>query len=610
VAAQAAAARTVADLALVLRHLRRREARWRRGPGLTYQDIADRTGLSQASICGYLTGTRFAPADRFDLLVHALGAQPHELRPLATARDRVAEARRPDHASPVAAPVVPRMLPATVSGFTGRGTHLRELDALRAADAVVISAVAGMAGVGKTALAVHWANRVAADFPDGQLYVNLNGFGPGEPRSTVDALGVLLAGLGVQPSAVPVDEAGRAALYRTLLAGRRILVVIDNTDSADRVRPLLPPSPCFTVVTSRGDLVGLIAADGARRVTLDVMPADDATALLRLLIGPRADEEPDAVAALAQRCGHLPLALRVAAEQATFRPTVPISVLVDELDRESNWLSLHADTVVDERIDMRAVFNWSLKRLSGPAVHAFRLLGVDAAARALVRENPDIVAKGVLEAGAFDAYSLAGLLGTRPAQARRLVVTLARAHLVQPAGRDRYVMHDLLRDYAVVLARRDIGQAEREAAIVRALDYYLAAATAAVERQFPADRLAPSRRRAHAAVAPEFDSMDAAATWLTDNRENLVRACVLAARYGLEEHAVALALALAPFLDDGRYHDGLVVYSEALAAADKLGADTVDRAELHSRLGNAYWRLGSPDAAADHLKRAEALDPT
>jgi len=186
---------------------------------------------------------------------------------------------------------------------------------------VVISAIGGTAGVGKTALAVHWAHQVAGRFPDGQLYVNLRGYDPGQPMPAADALAGFLRALGVPGQDIPADEDERAARYRSLLAGRRVLVVLDNAGSVEQARPLLPGTEaCAAVVTSRDSLAGLIARDGAARLDLDLLPLADAVGLLRALIGGRVDAEPGAAAALAGQCARLPLALRVAAERAAARP--------------------------------------------------------------------------------------------------------------------------------------------------------------------------------------------------------------------------------------------------------------------------------------------------
>lgn len=245
--------RTVADLARVLRELRRRHARRQGRPEPTYRELAAATGWSHGIIGEYLSGRILPPTERFDILIGLLGASPAEMGALATARDQVEENRRA--AAPEQGPV-PRQLPLDVFGFTGRAAQLAELDAALAAGerrpAVVISAVAGTAGVGKTALAVHWSHRVARRFPGGQLYMDLRGYDPGSPVTAADALAAFLRALGVRPADIPEDLDERAARYRTLLAGRRVLVVLDNAHGADHVRPLLPGSAsCMVVVTSR-----------------------------------------------------------------------------------------------------------------------------------------------------------------------------------------------------------------------------------------------------------------------------------------------------------------------------------------------------------------------
>ena len=281
ITAQVGAVRTAADLARVLRELRRREARARRSPELTYGDIADRTGWSVPAIGGYFLGTKLASAERLDALVRLLGATPVEQGAFATARDRLMDARstagdraRADAAAGRAA-VVPRMLPARVRGFTGRLHQLAVLDGmLKATDSgtVVISAMAGMGGVGKTALAVNWAHSAAESFPDGQLYVNLRGYDPEEPLSAQAALGAFLSGLGVDSSAMPSDLRGRLELYHRLLSGRRLLVLLDNASNAEQARPLLPPASCLALVTSRDDLADLLEVDTSLRVRVDVLP--------------------------------------------------------------------------------------------------------------------------------------------------------------------------------------------------------------------------------------------------------------------------------------------------------------------------------------------------
>jgi hypothetical protein len=287
---------------------------------------------------------------------------------------------------PAAAPVpVPRELPADVGGFTGRAIELAELDLLLpspaeqhdgAAGPVVISAVSGTAGVGKTALAVRWAHRMADAFPDGQLYVNLRGYDPDRPVPAAEALAGFLRALGVAGQEIPLEEAERAARFRSLLAGRRLLVVLDNAATVEQVRPLLPGSPSVMVlVTSRDALAGLVARDGARRLDLDLLPAADAAALLRALIGGRAEADPAAAEMLAGLCARLPLALRVAAELAISRPDTPLAVLATELAGEADRLAL-LDAGGDPRSAVASVFSWSYQHLTGDAARMFRLLGL------------------------------------------------------------------------------------------------------------------------------------------------------------------------------------------------------------------------------------------
>ncbi|HEY7225573.1 MAG TPA: tetratricopeptide repeat protein [Micromonosporaceae bacterium] len=602
IAAQAAAAQTVADLARVLRELRRRHARRRRRPVLTYRQIADRTGWSVSTVGGYFTGTKLASVDRFDELCRRLGADPREQGVLATAREQVAEARRGTEAGDsTAGPlggtrlVVPRTLPPAVFGFTGRVAQLARLDGLLASATMphdaVVSTVVGMAGVGKTALALQWAHAVADEFPDGQLYLNLRGCDPGEPLTAMDALAVLVSALGVAPAATPTDLAGRTGLYRRLLDGRRVLVLLDNASGTEQVRPLLPPPPCLALITSRGE-VDLAAGTSMQRIALDVLTQAEALSLLRLLIGQRVDREDETARALARRCGFLPLALRVAAEHVASRPDTSLAELMAEFGDEepSGRLDLFGMTG-DSRTDVRSVFSWSLRRMPGPAARGFRLLG-------LTPGND------------LDAYGVAALAAVDLDEAQRLAGTLAGAHLTQSDGCGRISMHDLMRAYAVESGEQELGIDERHVALTRLLDYYLAAATAMVDVVFPLSRsgrpsgVGPSP--AGSPTTPAVSDAAAASSWLAAERDNLVRACVHAARNGWLLHAVRLALVLRPYFDDGHYRDGLVAYTEALGAAALLGAecDPADLAGIHGCLGAMNWWLGRFGVASQQLQQA------
>ena len=594
IVAGAEAVWTAADLARVLRVLRRREARDREGPELTYREISDRTGWSVSVIGGYFTGVKLPSMERFDELVRLLGARPREQGALSSAWERAVAARAGSDClvQPGGWPTpAPRMLPSPVACFTGRSLQLARLDALVAADPgsrpVVISAVDGMAGVGKTALAVHWAHSAVSDFPDGQLYVNLRGYDPSEPLSTMDALGVLLGGLGLEPASISGDLPGRVGQYQRSLAGRRMLVLLDNARGPEQVRPLLPPPPSVVVVTSRDDLAELITVDGAGRVSLDVLPEEEALALLRLLVGEQADREPDAARLLARRCGYLPLALRVAAEQVAFRPAATLAELVGELHDEA-MDGLHVPG--DERADLSAVFSWSLSRLPAPDARAFHLLGL-------------------VPGSDVDVYGLAALAEVDLPEAQRLAARLARAHLIESGDHGRLSMHDLLRAYARDVVDQHIEPGERHAVTSRLLDYYLTAATVAVNVQMPGGLPGRYRNRPTPVLwtlAPSFDTFRAASDWLAVERDNMVHACEHAAKHGWPSHAVALALALGPFLALGHDEDGLIVHTGAMDAARSLGAtcDPLDVAYLDLCLGWTYMSIGNLDNATEHAARA------
>ncbi|MFD3373519.1 tetratricopeptide repeat protein [Streptomyces sp. NPDC058697] len=308
---------------------------------------------------------------------------------------------------PPSAHRLPAQLPADVPDFAGRDPELSALDRLLAAaadspTAGAVSVVSGTAGVGKTALAVHWAHRTRHRFPDGQLYVNLRGYDPERPMPPGDALTRFLTVLGVPGDAVPLDVDDRASRFRTELADRRMLVVLDNALSEEQVRPLLPGSPaCSVVVTSRDSLTGLVALHGARRIALGPLPPPDAVALLRTLVGARVDAEPGPAAALAEQCARLPLALRVAAELAVAHPSSRLADLVAELADQQRRLDL-LDAGGDRRAAVEAVFSWSYERLPAPAARTFRLLSL--------HPGPEA-----------DAHAVAALIGEAPGESPSLV---------------------------------------------------------------------------------------------------------------------------------------------------------------------------------------------
>ncbi|HEY3733005.1 MAG TPA: tetratricopeptide repeat protein [Streptosporangiaceae bacterium] len=495
---------------------------------------------------------------------------------------------------PAAAVLVPRELPADVGAFTGRADELAELDALlpaqlmsaRAPGPVVISAVSGTAGAGKTALAVHWAHRVAADFPDGQLYVNLRGYDPDQPVPAAEALAGFLSALGTAGVDIPADEAARAARYRSLVSARRLLVVLDNAATEEQVRPLLPGSTSVMVlVTSRDTLPGLVARDGARRLDLDLLPAGDAVALLRTLIGDRVDADPQSAAALARLCARLPLALRVAAELAAARPDWPLAELAAELAGEGDRLEL-LDAGGDPRGAVASVLSWSYRHLPAGAAAMFRLLGL--------HPGQD-----------WDRYAAAALAGTTLGQAGQLLGLLARAHLIQPAG-GRYGMHDLLRAYAAgQAAARDTEEARR-AALTRLFDYYLATCAAAMDCLALAERHHRPDPPPAGTPVPGFGDPAAARAWLDTELATLVAVATYTVSHGWPGHTIRLAQTLHRYFDGVDDTAGLTICRHALAAAEDAG-DRDAQARTLTTLGVIYGRRGSYQRAADCHQQAFAL---
>jgi DNA-binding SARP family transcriptional activator/tetratricopeptide (TPR) repeat protein len=496
-----------------------------------------------------------------------------------------------------AAPI-PRELPADVQAFTGRIAELAELDRLIAGDGqppwagleharpapVVISAVAGTAGVGKTTLAVRWAHRVRDRFPDGQLYVDLRGYDPDEPVAPADALAGFLRALGVPGQDVPADLNERAARYRSMLDGRRMLVLLDNAAAVEQVRPLLPGTPgCVVVVTSRDSLVGLVARHGARRLDLDLLPPADAVTLLRALIGERVDADPGAAATLAGQCARLPLALRVAAEFAAGRPDLTLAQLAGELAGEQRRLDL-LEAGGDARTAVRGVFSWSCRHLPADAAEAFRLIGL--------HPGPDL-----------DGYSVAALTGRTLSQSRDLLDVLARASLIRPTRDGRYGMHDLLRAYASQLATSGAG--DDRMALTRLFDYYLAAATAALGILVPGESRGLSRTPEPVTPLPALSGPAAARAWLDAERATLTAAAYTATR-GWPGHAASLVAIVWRHIETGgHYSEAMSANTRALQAARQAG-DRAAEAYALNALG-IVERLGRSEQATTYLRQALAL---
>ena len=344
--------------------------------------------------------------------------------------------------------VVPRELPPNVVGFAGRDDVVKTLDTILHAPAPRLITICGTAGVGKTALAIHWAHRHADQFPDGQLYVNLRGYDPGQPIESGDVAGLLLRSLVPAGATIPPDEHARVSLFRSLTVDRRLLVLLDNASSPEHVRPLLSAgAECLVIVTSRDAMSGLVARDGAHRVQLNVFSPTESVHLLRTLVGERTGAEPTAAAELAQLCAHLPLGLRLVAEFVSSQP--PTSLADHLADLKSADTLDQLDVGDDEHTSLRAVFSWSYQRLSPDAARAFRLLGA--------HPGRD-----------YDDYALAAMLAAPLREARTLIRELRRSHLLEPASGGRYAMHDLLHAYAIDLVAVD---PDRDTSVARLRDY-------------------------------------------------------------------------------------------------------------------------------------------
>ncbi|PJM92143.1 AfsR family transcriptional regulator [Streptomyces sp. CB01373] len=552
-------------------------------------------------------------------LVDDLGLEPGpELR---SAHQRVLRQAVPSHAAPPAAPeesegdpeeepggttaaakappwtaatVPPAQLPADLAVFTGRRSELAQVKALLPApekppSMVVISAIGGMAGIGKTTLAVHWAHQAADRFPDGQLYVDLRGFHPtGSIMSPGEAIRTFIDAFGVPAHRIPAGQDAQTALYRSLLADRRVLIVLDNARDTEHVRPLLPGAPgCLVIVTSRNQLHGLVAAEGAHSMTLDVLSEADALEFLSRRLGAgRIADEPRAATEIITLCGHLPLALAIVAARAAVNPSFSLAAVAAEL-RESQG-SLDAFTAEAPVADARCAFSWSYNLLTPAAARMFRLLAL----------HPG------RECSLAAAASLAGL---RPGQVRPALAELVRAHLISEPAPGHFSCHELLRSYGVELGEDKDTAEELHTARRRMLDHYLHSAHAADTV------LAPSRDRIElgpqeaGVTTVSFADQTGAADWLDGNLSAMLAAVEQDARHGSGRHSWQLAVTLERYLDrNGRWQEQLAAQTTAAATTRRLG-DIRGQAHAHRALGFVAGRLERWDESAENLSRSLEL---
>ena len=483
----------------------------------------------------------------------------------------------------------PAQLPPDLPFFSGRGDLLAEARravARAGPGGPAVLAIDGMPGVGKTALAVRLAHEFAGDYPDGQLYVDLRGFDAREPAmSPAEALRGFLGSLGVSPDAVPAELHAQAGLYRSSVAGRRLLLVLDNCRDAEQIRHLLPGSPgCLVLVTSRSRLSGLLTTAGAHPLPVGLPSVTEAReALTRRLGAGRVAAAPAAVGTLIESCGRLPLALAVVGARAAALPQTPLEQIAAELKQATG--SLDGFDGDDPHTDLRAVFSWSYQALSPAAARLFRLLPI--------HPGPDVSVAGA-----------AALAGVSTRAGRTLIGELSRANLVGEDQPGRYRTHDLLRAYATELGEDGDTAAERAEAERRCLDFYRATGYHAHRRLLAYAQYHPMIEPGPGETPLRFDDLGAAMRWFTAERAALIALVGRAAGQGHHGVAWQLALGMQHFFErSGRWADWTATGEVALDAA-RRGGDLVGQARMHRSLAGAAYFRRDLDAAVRHLDQA------
>jgi tetratricopeptide (TPR) repeat protein/transcriptional regulator with XRE-family HTH domain len=564
---------TEADLGALLRA-------WRERALLTQEQLAARAGLHVRTVRRLETGELRRPRSAsVRLLAEALDLGDAEVAILTHAASGSPQGPRWTRAAP-------RQLPADVAAFVGRTRELAFVDEAGDGGAVRVTVIDGMAGIGKTALAVHAAHRVASRFPDGDLFMDLHGHTQGvaaaEPAET---LARLLEVLGVPGEAIPQDVNDRAALYRTMLADRKMLIVLDNAADEAQVRPLLPGSgSSLVLITSRRRLVGL---DEARAISVDVLPVADAVALFTRTAGEErvAGAPRETLTEVVRRCGLLPLAIRLAAARLKAHPAWSVEHLLERLEAHQRLLSeLHAG-----RRSITAALDLSYRELTAAEQRAYRLLalhpGVDIA--------PD---------------AAAALLSTTVARAATLLDRLLEIHLLQEPNPGRYRFHDLIRAHGAERAADEEPEADRRAAMTRLLDHYSRAASAAMDLLYPDE--ADTRPRLPSGTGSMSDA-SAATAWLDTELANLLALAQYAAEHDFPQHVQHLSATLhRPLRGRGRYAEAEALHARALSAARALG-DRTGEMEALLELGEIHSVSSRYEAAVEvtmsALKIARAI---
>ena len=561
----------------------------------TQQHPLDERLAGQLMLALYRSGRAAHALKHYDrlrrLLAEELGTDPspalQQLHHQLITADPVLAAP-PPVARPSATPV-PRQLPARPRLFAGRERELARLTAaLDSGGVMVISALAGAGGIGKTWLALHWAHQHLDRFPDGQLFVDLHGFSPTDaPTPTATAVRGFLDAFGVDPGRIPADLEAQAALYRSLVAGRRMLIVLDNAADADQVVPLLPGSTtCTVLVTSRRTLTTLITRHDAEHVPLGILAEDEGRALLIERLGEaRVAAEPAAVAELVRLCGQYPLALAVVASRAQACPDLPLADIA--ADVRDAGLDALADTT-NPGASLPAVLSWSMRELSAAERAVFALLGI--------APGPDI-----------SLPAAASLTGLSERDCRTVLRHLQEASLADWRPGGRYAMHDVIRAYAAATAEQELTEQARNAALRRVLDFHTHTAHAAdrlLNPNRPPVRLDPPGPGLR--PQPPAD-VPAVLAWFDTEHPTLLAAQHMAAGNAWHDTVWQLAWALHTFQHRrGHRHDRLAVWRAALAATNHL-PDPAPRTYAHQLLGYAYADLGRHHEGIEHLRQALAL---
>jgi tetratricopeptide (TPR) repeat protein len=572
--------------------------------GRSYRELARRSLVSTATLHRYCTGRavppEFATVLRFAEAQGATRAQQAALHQqwlaARSAYEEFLGSCAEDSVTPdaeIAAPPgprrqVPAQLPPDVRGFTGRSSYLEKLEEVafglreqRAAASACV--IAGTAGVGKTALAVHWAHRMREDFPDGQLYLNLRGFDPvGELTAPSEAVTRLLTALGIPPARIPSDLDSQVALYRTELDGKRILVLLDNARDANQVRPLLPGcASAMAVITSRHRLTSLVALNGAEQIILDLLPYEEAIGLLSARLGKaRVEAEPQAAADIVVHCARLPLALTVVAALAA-QSSVSLKEIVGELACASARLDFLSAGDADSEV--RSVFSWSYSALPQAPARLFRLLGLHC--------GPDI-----------SAAAAAALLGVSHSAVKPLLSALVHASLLAEGAAGRYSMHDLLRHYAAVCSQHHDSVEQRELAVERVLRHYLHTAHAADRVLHPfRDPISRALDPADAeGGTPDLADRDQALAWFCAEQPVLRETLRLAIAAKRDLYVWQFTWSMTTFLTRrGPWHDLIWAWQSALQAAIRLD-DRLMIADAHRHLAQATMEPGHFDEALKH----------